>query len=132
MLNCNLCSHFFMWRSGRRGVDGVFDFQLDCRIASPRFRMVIFYPQASTSSILVAVLLGLWFCGGRRCDNGGSCRCDVMRENAVITLGAFALGVKGARTVAMVLAGGLITLTLKVVIAEGLHVCGCLAASRGT
>ena len=53
----------------------------------------------------------------------------MMREYAVITFVAFALGMKGARTVVMVLAVGLITLTLNVMIAEELHVRDCFAAS---
>ena len=99
-------------------------------MASPRFRMIIFNPRAATSSILIAVLLGLRFRGNLRSNDGDSCKRDVMREHAVVTFIAFAFGVKGARAVVVVLAVGLITLTLKVSIAEELHVGDSLASRR--
>ena len=92
--------------------------------------MVIFNPQASTSSILIAVLLGLRFRGGIRSNDGGSCKRDVMREYAVVTFVAIALAMEDARTVAVVRAVGLIELALRTDLAEELRVGDSLSSWR--
>ena len=69
------------------------------------------------SSVLIVMLLGVWS-SSFWLDDGGSCKCDLMRKYAVDTFDAFASLVKDARTVMVQLAIGLMTLALQMLFAK--------------
>ena len=75
------------------------------------------------------MLLGVWS-SSFWLDDGGSCRCDLMRKYAVDTFGAFAFLMKDARTVMVQLAIGLMTLALQIIVAKKILVVDDLRLRR--
>jgi hypothetical protein len=80
-------------------------------------------PRAFTSSILVALLLGLLLCGGLWIRSGWHCRCSawsmVVREDATVSVLAMSFVVKDAWSIAVELACfAFVALTFKIIFAE--------------